>query len=95
MSDPMKELQDLYRVFEFKNKTNQIKTVELAAGDSVRVQPRSVLKLQSAKFHQLPSMSEFQFIAPTLDDLRAVGLIKSEAPKSESNSTSQPAGEAE
>ena len=94
MSDPMKELQDLHRVFQFQNKTNMVKTVSLAGGDTVQVMPRSILKLQSAKFNQLPSMSEFKFIAPTLDDLRAVGLLTSEAPKSKSQSSSQPASSA-
>ena len=90
MSDPFKELQDLHRVFEFKNKTNQVKTVALAGGDSIKVNGRGSLKLQSSKFHQLPSIVDFQFIKPSLDDLRAVGLLNTETPKSKTASTSQP-----
>jgi hypothetical protein len=89
MSDnPLKELQDLHRVWEFKNKTNSVQPIELADGDSVKVQPRGTLRLQSAKFHQLPAISTFTYLKPTLDDLRAVGLLNTEAPKSEAAPTS-------
>lgn len=100
MSDnPFKELQDAHPIWEFRNKTNTVQNVPLAHGDSIKVAGRSdggVLKLQSKKFHQLPPFSTFTFIKPSLDDLRAVGLLKDDAPKSNSDSTtSQPETSAE
>ncbi len=84
MSDPFKELQDAYRVWEFKNSTNSEKLVVLANNETVQVAPRAVLKLQSNKFHQLPSMKDFKYIIPSIEDVRAVGLLKvKEAPKSD------------
>lgn len=75
MSDPFKELQDSNRIWQFKNNTNTEQTIQLANNETVQVQPRAVIKLQSNRFHQLPSMKLFRYIAPTIDDVKAVGLL--------------------
>lgn len=75
MSAQLDELKALHPVFEFKNKSSSMtKTVPLHQ-NSVQVAPRGVLKLRSSEFTQLPSTADFVFIKPSLDDLRAVGLI--------------------
>ncbi len=79
MSDALSELKEMYPIFQFKNKTNTAQSVALF-GDTVQVNPKGILKLRSSKFSNLPSTSAFQFIAPTLDDLRAVGLLASPSP---------------
>ncbi len=91
MSDPFKELQDAYRIWEFKNSTNHEKLVALVNNETVQVAPRAVLRLQSNKFHQLPSMKEFKYIVPSIEDVRAVGLLTvREAPKSSNTSSQSP-----
>lgn len=75
MSDPISELKELYPVWEFQNKSGQPQHVTLD-NDTVSVAIRGTLKLPSSHFLNLPSTSLFKFIKPSLDDLRAVGLIK-------------------
>lgn len=90
MSTPFKELQDAHRIWEFTNKTNKVQTVPLANGDSIKVIERGTLKLQSSRFHQIPSLTIFKAVTPSLDDLRAVGLLPDAASTSKSNSSTSP-----
>ena len=74
MTSQLDELKALYPIFEFRNKTNKEQTI-LLNRDSKTVPARGTLKLRSSVFIQLPPLNAFTYIKPTLDDLRAVGLL--------------------
>lgn len=75
-TDPFEELKQMYPIFEFENKTRLPQRVMLAENDSKVVPVGGTLKLRSSMFINLPPVAAFKFKAPTLDDLRAVGLLK-------------------
>ena len=87
MTSPLDELKAMYPVFQFKNKTNSPEEIQLD-GDTITVNGRGTLKLDSRKFINLPPISKFKFEKPTLDDLRAVGLLDSPKPFNISSSSS-------
>lgn len=91
MSDPISELKELYPVWEFQNKSGQPQLVTLD-NDTVPVAIRGTLKLPSSHFLNLPSTSLFKFVTPTLDDLRAVGLIKTVEVKTASETPAPTSG---
>lgn len=80
MANELEELKKLHPVFEFKNKTAIPQEIALDE-DSVLVPARGTVKLQSSKFINLPAIALFEFKKPSLDDLRAVGLLATVNPK--------------
>lgn len=82
MANALDELKTLYPVFIFKNRTNQPQEIPLD-NDSVQVPARGTTKLRSKHFINLPRLDTFTFIQPTLDDLRAVGLLATKEVKVE------------
>ena len=82
MANELDELRTMYPVFVFKNKTASPQEIALY-DDSVLVQARGTVKLRSSLFINLPPTDTFTFIKPTLDDLRAVGLLATREVKTE------------
>ena len=69
------KLQSEHKVFQFRNRTGAAKTIQLAGGDTVQVQPGAIGKVASAGITQLPAFSDFEPVVPNTAQLIAAGLI--------------------
>lgn len=77
---PFEELKVLIPVWELQNKANHTVTLELSGGDSVHFGPNARRKINALNLHQLPSLTAFEFITPSINDLVSVGIIKRNKP---------------
>ena len=83
-------LKQDFPVFELQNRRVIATQIELAGGDSVLAQPNATIKVKSEQFIQLPNLTYFKFVSPTIQDLVTYGVIQ-KGKKSESEPTPSPA----
>lgn len=80
MSAAFEVLKGKFPIWTLRNKSNTATLLELAGGDSVQVGPNAFCRIDSSKLHQVPSIAQFEFVTPNLQDMVAVGLIRSNNP---------------
>jgi hypothetical protein len=68
-------LKELYNEFSFRNRLGTAEVILLQGGDSVQVQPGATVTIKTELILQMPSVSSFEPIQPTIQDLIDAGLI--------------------
>lgn len=69
-------LKGRHKVFEFRNRSQSAETIYLANGDTMMVPAGAVGKQRSELFTQLPAMSTFDYVTPSIDEVIEAGIIE-------------------
>lgn len=83
-----------FPIFEIRNTMPYAALISLVDGDSVQAQAYATIKVHSNKLYQLPDMTVFKMISPSIDDLISYGVITSTPAESKPVAPSSSKGEA-
>lgn len=73
--DGLSGLKELFEVFTFRNRLGTPQVILLQGGDSVQVQPGAQVDILANLILQMPPVTAFQPIQPSIADLIDAGLI--------------------
>lgn len=73
MSDQI-TLKDAFNAIRLRNRTGKVQRVLYDGGDSIDIMPLAIRTVPTTGLIQLPDTSLFQFISPTLAEIKALDL---------------------
>lgn len=79
MASPFDDLKAKFPIWTIRNRLGIPSQLDLSDGDSVSFGPGATRKVSADKIHQVPALSTYELVSPSIKDLVEAGLIKKTA----------------